>query len=282
MTLPTTEAEMKDFTVPTFSNLDDLTSFIREVTTMEHDYGTAVYALSLATTATFNHVASKLGVTGFQTSCADLDLLRRVRGIDGPFGIVLGSDMLYPQYDLNDKIIEWKESWSGWAAEESARLYREFLRSEELSSYAAAVIRHWEAAAQSELTSEELSRGALRIHLQKSVRRPEDVVAHCDSLQRVGVKRVHLIKQEPEWAKYATTAKYAGSVRLDTQICFELSFEVGEIRCSWYVNTEKPEANGTPTLAIDFGLLEHMTTATPSQEVRAFIGQYIKENSGDD
>jgi hypothetical protein len=58
---------------------------------------------------------------GFQASCADLDFLRRTRSMDGPFIILKAEDMLYPQYDLPEKLREAMESWKEWAAEECAK-----------------------------------------------------------------------------------------------------------------------------------------------------------------
>jgi len=112
-----TETEMRAEKAPRPDTLEALNEYINSLMEREHDYGTCVYAISLAATAAFNMVASKLGVTGFQASCADLDFLRRTRGIDGPFIILKGEDMCYPQYDLPEKLREAMESWREWAAE---------------------------------------------------------------------------------------------------------------------------------------------------------------------
>ena len=105
---------------PTPSLVEELNEYIRSLVEREHDYGTCVYAMSLAATAAFNHVASKLGVTGFQASCADLDVLRRTRGMDGPFIILKAEDMLYPQYDLPGELQEAIARWQGWLSEQAA------------------------------------------------------------------------------------------------------------------------------------------------------------------
>lgn len=72
------------------------------LTRRKHDYGTCVYAMSLASVATYNYVASRLGVTGFQASCADLDIISRTRGMKHGFRLINYADLLYPQY--RDKI----------------------------------------------------------------------------------------------------------------------------------------------------------------------------------
>lgn len=105
---------------PTPDTLDELSEYISSLVDREHDYGTCVYAMSLAAVAAFNHVAHKLGVTGFQASCADLHILRLTRHYKGPFMVIDGSKMLYPQYDLNEQLREAMEKWRDWAAKEAA------------------------------------------------------------------------------------------------------------------------------------------------------------------
>lgn len=92
-----TETEMRDAKVPSHESIDELTAYIKSLTDRPHDYGTCCHAMSMAATAAFNYVASKLGVTGFQASCADMDILRRTRGWS--WGKILNyEDLLYPQY----------------------------------------------------------------------------------------------------------------------------------------------------------------------------------------
>jgi len=117
----TTEAEMRAEKAPWPDTLEALNEYITSLVERKHDYGTCVYAMSLAATAAFYHVSSKLGVTGFQASCADLDFLRRTRSMDGPFIILKAEDMLYPQYNLPEKLREAMDSWKEWAAEECAK-----------------------------------------------------------------------------------------------------------------------------------------------------------------
>lgn len=96
-----TEEEMRDTKVPTLNTLDELRDYIAGLVAGPHDYGTCVYAMSMAATAAFNHVARALGVTGFQASCADMDILRRTRGLE--WGKILDyTKLLYPQYYTSD------------------------------------------------------------------------------------------------------------------------------------------------------------------------------------
>jgi hypothetical protein len=117
----TTEKEMREADVPWPYTLAQLDEYINSLVEREHDYGTCVYAMSMAAMAAFYYVSRKLGVTGFQASCADLDILRRSRHLDGPFIILKGEDMLYPQYDLPEKLREAMGEWQGWIAEEAKK-----------------------------------------------------------------------------------------------------------------------------------------------------------------
>ncbi len=116
-----TEEQMRDVKVPRHNSLKELTEYIQALCKRQHDYGTCVYAMSLASVATFNYVASCLGTTGFQAGCADLDILRRTRRLEGPFAIIYGDNMLYPQYDIPAKVQEMLDEWKPWAAEEAAK-----------------------------------------------------------------------------------------------------------------------------------------------------------------
>jgi len=133
-----TEAEMRDSEATRPQSIEELNEYIASLTEREHDYGTCVYAMSLAATAAFNYVAGRLGVTGFQASCADLDIIKRTRRIDGPFMLVLGRDMLYPQYDTIGRVSEALNEWLPWAAEEAAKLL-----DSETEHTSRRVIEHW-------------------------------------------------------------------------------------------------------------------------------------------
>ncbi len=62
--------------------------------------------MSLAAVAAFYYVSHKLGVTGFQASCADMDFLQRTRSMKSGFKILDYDDLLYPQslYKFNKTI----------------------------------------------------------------------------------------------------------------------------------------------------------------------------------
>jgi len=76
----------------------ELLEIIKALLNREHDYGTCVYAVAFGAQATFNYIASKLGITGFQSGCADMEVLRRVRWMEHGFRILDYKNLLYPQY----------------------------------------------------------------------------------------------------------------------------------------------------------------------------------------
>ena len=115
-----------------------LARFIWRQVRGKHDYGTCVYAVSLSAVATVHYVASRLGMTGFQVSCADLDILRRTRRIKGPLMVIDANDMLYPQTNPAEKLREAMDGWRQWAADEAKRHL-----SESEGSAAPAVVEHW-------------------------------------------------------------------------------------------------------------------------------------------
>lgn len=112
-----TENEMRKATVPTFKSGDDVLKYIDGLVKQEHDYGTCVYAMSMAAIAAYNYVGSQLGVTGFQASCADLDIIARNRGWKHGFQLLNYEDLLYPQYAEKfdaisfDALIEKNKDW---------------------------------------------------------------------------------------------------------------------------------------------------------------------------
>lgn len=108
-------------------------------------YSRSAEAMSKAALAAFNYVAHKVGATGFQASWAELDFLRRSRGLKGPFALLDANDLLYPQYDLRAKVDRYLEEWLPWAADQA----REQLADETRTLVATSVEEHWRALAAS-------------------------------------------------------------------------------------------------------------------------------------
>jgi hypothetical protein len=104
-----TEAEMRDMKCPWPKSEKELIDFIHAMKAEgeacdgpEEGYGKAVYVMSLIATAAFYYAAGVVGSTGFQASCADMDILKRTRGYKAGFRIIDYENLLYPQY-LNDE-----------------------------------------------------------------------------------------------------------------------------------------------------------------------------------
>lgn len=137
-----TEQEMRDMKAPTPKSREELNEYLNKLEDEDLDYGKCVYVMSLGATATFNYLAHKIGVTGFQASCADLDILRRTRSMDR-FMIVNLENALYPQYDLVAKLNKYLEDNKDYLAERATEL---------LTSIEPAhpeVINHWKRLAKS-------------------------------------------------------------------------------------------------------------------------------------
>lgn len=140
-----TEKQLRNFKVPWFKTEKGLLSFIRNLLSRKHDYGTCVYAVSLASTATFNYMASKLGITGFQASCADLDILTRTRHLKR-FKIINYDDLLYPQYLNSEHFPSYNELIAknkDWLRKKARKLLKE----EKRGLVSRDVWNHWQLLA---------------------------------------------------------------------------------------------------------------------------------------
>jgi hypothetical protein len=104
-----TEQELRNSEAPWPKSIEELTAYIKSLVDRPHDYGTCVHAMSLSAVAAFYYVCSVLGATGFQASCADLDILRRIRGYKTSFHVCDHANLLYPQYCNAEKFPHWDE-----------------------------------------------------------------------------------------------------------------------------------------------------------------------------
>ena len=128
-----TEKEFRDiepYDEPKARTIEDLSALITSLVERSHDYGTCVYAMTYSALAAFDYVAHKLGVTGFQASCADATFLARTRGMNDGFSILDYNKLLYPQFldkfnktatdyiysnleSLQDKVLDFLEEKEG-------------------------------------------------------------------------------------------------------------------------------------------------------------------------
>lgn len=92
------EAELRECEIDWPKTKDELLAIIDTLLERDHDYGTCVYAMSLSALAAFHYAASKVGSSGFQASCADMDFLRHTRNMKSGFQILDYDNLMYPQY----------------------------------------------------------------------------------------------------------------------------------------------------------------------------------------
>jgi len=138
------EMALRELKMPWPDNQDEFDQLFKALATRSHDYGTCVYAMSIVAEAAFNLMAKQLGCTGFQSGCADMDILRRTRGLEGPFAIINANDMVFPQYDIRGKVDTYLDEWKPWAAEQAKKKLAEspeYVHPD--------VKKHWEALAAS-------------------------------------------------------------------------------------------------------------------------------------
>lgn len=119
------EMEMRNAEVPWPVTMAQLVEYIESLSNRQHDYGTCVYAMSMAATAAFYFMSNELNVTGFQASCAGLDILRRTRSMKGPFLLIKAEDAMYPQSNPHEKLIEAMKDWRPWLKQEAEKLLAE-------------------------------------------------------------------------------------------------------------------------------------------------------------
>jgi hypothetical protein len=85
---------------------EELDATIKVLEERDHDYGTCVYAMSIAALAAYYYMSMQLDVTGFQASCASMDALKRTRGMNSGFRIIDYEQYLYPQYNTLQEVAE--------------------------------------------------------------------------------------------------------------------------------------------------------------------------------
>ena len=138
------EAEMANSDAPSPKNIEELAEYIDSLVNQPQSYGTCVYAMSLASVATFNYVADKLGVTGFQASCADMDFLKRIRRLEHGFRITDYKNLLFPQYYYDPEAFPTARQLLEKNLERLQEDARGFLEEEGERMVHPDVLKHWE------------------------------------------------------------------------------------------------------------------------------------------
>ncbi len=121
--------------------IDDLTTFIQRIESeCNTGYGQSARAIAQASVATFYYLAGKMGITGYQASCALWDVIRDVNYTDNKCGMKLVDydKMLFPQYDY---VFEKKISSDTWELLQS-QAKNNLTRNLEFCHDA--VVNHWE------------------------------------------------------------------------------------------------------------------------------------------
>lgn len=128
--------------------VEELAAYIADKLQGDYDYNTHVEAIADITKAAFDFSANKLGASGFSASYAELLFIQASRRLKGPFAIVKAEDMLYPQYDIENRTSELYEQWLPWAVQEAKKLLAE----NETAPFKAAdsVVAHWRWLAEHE------------------------------------------------------------------------------------------------------------------------------------
>lgn len=121
-----TEAQLRETKVPWPETPKELIAYIRALVDRPHDYGTAVYAMSMASVAAFYYASKMVGASGFQAGCADMDIIRRTRSMRGPFILIDGANALYPQYDLQGKLADFLTEIQPWLATNAVKELERF------------------------------------------------------------------------------------------------------------------------------------------------------------
>lgn len=139
------EQVLRERSTPWPKTLAELNNLIHEVTSGTHTYGSVVEAMGIVAAATLNYMGSELGVSGFQASCADLVTIRRQRLIKSPFTLINLDQVLYPQYDIHDKIDEFITDCAEWISTEAQKL----LDNDSKYAHPAVIqhFQHWERLA---------------------------------------------------------------------------------------------------------------------------------------
>lgn len=293
---PLTEKELKDSPSPCPATLDELAEFIKEQETRPHDYGTCGYSISLAATATFNYLASSLGITGFQASCASLDLIKRTRDIDGPFIILQMRDCLYPQYDLQDKLAEVIKNSQTWLRIEAQKklegtahpdVYNHWLK---LAAYTLSPddFKTWNYLCPENSIPEDMEERTAWMESElvkykfwctkneflRNSFTEEFITMHPEECKQFGMLRHYIDK---DTSSGATSAKAGGCIRHNFEVALSFEQQVEGISMSWTVYTEKPDANGKAALDFDWEKLNRLVEEATDEGVKQIITAYIEK-----
>lgn len=123
-----TEKELADYDFDFWPHSSlELDLILEALSDRQHDYGTSVYAMSISALAAFHYQAHKVGATGFQASCAEMDFISRSRSIKGGFRILRNDDLLYPQNLYKWQVMTIDKETMDWLKEQADKKLKENL-----------------------------------------------------------------------------------------------------------------------------------------------------------
>lgn len=128
-------------------SIEEVSKIIIDLTERKHDYNSCVYAMAIAASAAMKYVATKLAVTGYQFSAAEMKLIAKSRNLDMGGRLLNYQDILYPQYCDNEHFPSWEDVLKN-NKEKFVKKAKEFLV--EHPSAAPNVIAHWQKIASME------------------------------------------------------------------------------------------------------------------------------------
>lgn len=93
-----------EFSYRKCKTIEELSQYIKELIEYKHDYNTSGYAITKSLLATEMMMANVLGTTGFQHGYAHVSYITETKGSKTGCAILNFDDMMYPQYDLLEKV----------------------------------------------------------------------------------------------------------------------------------------------------------------------------------
>ena len=122
----------------------ELKKRIDKIINKKHDYNTSAEAIVQVAQLAKQYVYHKLGNTGFQAGWADLEELAVNRNYKHGFRVFDASQLLYPQYHLDEEYRKWKEE----SLKELKPVAQELLKKENLNHVHPDVLARWKLIAE--------------------------------------------------------------------------------------------------------------------------------------
>lgn len=96
-----------EFSYRKCNTIEELSQYLKELIDYKHDYNTSGYSIVKALLATEMMMAHQVGTTGTQHGYANVAYITETRGSKTGCAILNFDDMMYPQYNLLEKVKGW-------------------------------------------------------------------------------------------------------------------------------------------------------------------------------